>query len=132
MPLTHLHTDGGLIMAEHTKEPWHVNHDRPDDAKSQLSISNGDARIIANVVTFARTHGLDGGKENARRIVACVNACAGIPTEDLEADEIKKLIGAMRFVLAFYEPGQTYLDTNAWKNAEAGARRVMAKLDVKS
>lgn len=36
---------------------------------------------------------------------------------------------ALRFILAFYEPGQTYLDTNAWKQAEASARRALAKAD---
>ena len=46
-------------------------------------------------------------------------------------DETLKLaserVGALNFILAFYEPGQRYLDTEAWKCAEAGARRVMAK-----
>lgn len=28
----------------------------------------------------------------------------------------------MNFVLAFYEPGQRHLDTEAWKRAEAGMR----------
>lgn len=36
-------------------------------------------------------------------------------------------MGAMNFILAFYEPGQTYLDTEAWKLAEASARRVHAE-----
>lgn len=43
------------------------------------------------------------------------------------ADDTNKLLrdawGALNFILAFYEPGQTYLDTNAWKQAEAGGRR---------
>lgn len=39
------------------------------------------------------------------------------------------LLGALRFILAFYEPGQTYLDTNAWKQAEANARYAMAKAE---
>jgi hypothetical protein len=34
--------------------------------------------------------------------------------------------GALNFILAFYEPGQTYLDTNAWKRAEASGRRAHA------
>lgn len=40
-----------------------------------------------------------------------------------------ELLGALRFILAFYEPGQTYLDTNAWKQAEASARRAVAKAE---
>ena len=37
----------------------------------------------------------------------------------------RDLTGALRFILAFYEPGQRYLDTNAWKLAEAGGRRAL-------
>lgn len=36
--------------------------------------------------------------------------------------------GALNFILAFYEPGQNHLDTNAWKQAEATGRRVHAAL----
>lgn len=39
-----------------------------------------------------------------------------------------KAWGVLNFILAFYEPGQRYLDTEAWKNAEAGGRRVHAEL----
>lgn len=48
--------------------------------------------------------------------------------EELEQSH-SDLMGALRFILAFYEPGQTYLDTNAWKHAEAGARAKMVKAD---
>lgn len=40
---------------------------------------------------------------------------------------VDELTGALRFIIAFYEPGQTYLDTNAWKVAEAGGRAALAK-----
>ena len=35
---------------------------------------------------------------------------------------IRNAYGALNFILAFYEP-QNYLDTEAWKQAEAGGRR---------
>ena len=44
-----------------------------------------------------------------------------------DRDLVDELTGALRFILAFYEPGQTYLDTNAWKQAEAGGRRALAR-----
>lgn len=44
-----------------------------------------------------------------------------------ERELIDELTGALRFIMAFYEPGQTYLDTEAWKVAEAGGRRALAK-----
>ena len=71
---------------EHTPEPWRF-----------------DARGIwqeAEVWTRARqvVSSCDDGycdpvsKANAIRIVACVNACAGIPTDVLEANIIKDLM----------------------------------------
>lgn len=41
-------------------------------------------------------------------------------------DLVDQLTGALRFILAFYEPGQNYLDTNAWKCAEASGRAALA------
>lgn len=41
---------------------------------------------------------------------------------------LKEAWGALNFILAFYEPGQRHLDTEAWKVAEASGRRVRAKL----
>lgn len=40
-----------------------------------------------------------------------------------------ELLSALRFILAFYEPGQRHLDTEAWKVAEAAARAAIAKAD---
>lgn len=54
-------------------EPWMVSED--------FVSTQGDT-VIAHCHTVDR-YNLD-GKENARRIVACVNACVGIPTENLE------------------------------------------------
>lgn len=38
---------------------------------------------------------------------------------------VKEMAGALNFILAFYEPGQTHLDTNAWKIAEASGRAAL-------
>ncbi len=38
-----------------------------------------------------------------------------------------ELYGALKFILAFYEEGQTYLDTEAWKCAEASGRAALLK-----
>ena len=75
---------------EHTIEPWkYVGHRNfhPDHwVKSGFTMyaitvphDNGPWESV-----FART------EANARRIVACVNACAGLSTEDLEqATEVR-------------------------------------------
>ena len=56
------------MKTEHTPEPWSYGEDNDGwyVEKDRLQIA----------------HGLS--EEDARRIVACVNACAGIPTEVLE------------------------------------------------
>lgn len=40
-----------------------------------------------------------------------------------------ELLAALRFILAFYEPGQRHLDTEAWKVAEASAHAAVAKAE---
>ncbi len=44
-----------------------------------------------------------------------------------ERDLVEQLTGALRFIMAFYEPNQRHLDTNAWKQAEAGGRQALAR-----
>lgn len=63
---------------EHAPEPW-----RFDGRTQILAADNGDHGIIA---TMNRGRDFRGPEcdANARRIVACVNACAGIPTAALE------------------------------------------------
>lgn len=61
-------------MSEHTKEPWRI----PDDRQLEIEGEYGDA--VARVHADGGTHDF----HDARRIVACVNACSGIDTEFLE------------------------------------------------
>lgn len=61
----------------HTKEPWKVVN-RGDEQCSDIDAKGpegwgGDVTIAMNI-----------GNDTARRIVACVNACAGISTDRLE------------------------------------------------
>lgn len=61
------------MMSEHTKEPWKLL--LWDDESFSIHTDNDDP-----VVHFSS----DDLYEDARRIVACVNACAGISTSLLE------------------------------------------------
>lgn len=72
-------------MSEHTKEPWRVGQFHSVLGKiSETEIF--DSEIFADVIASTRTAPMHPeAKANARRIVACVNACAGIETEKLEA-----------------------------------------------
>jgi hypothetical protein len=70
-------------MSEHTKEPWILGTKGMEKGKILAHI-DGDLWVIADT----NTNLPDAGKADARRIVACVNRCAGIPTDILElADE---------------------------------------------
>lgn len=69
----------------HTKEPWIQNHD-------DILASGDPADIIAEC---AWTDGMN-AHCNARRIVACVNACAGISTDNLEDN--KPIIEGLRIL----------------------------------
>jgi hypothetical protein len=63
--------------------------------------------------------------ENCRKAAVALSSLAeAVATEPVATRElIEKLWGALNFILAFYEPGQRHLDTEAWKHAEAGGRR---------
>lgn len=52
------------------------------------------------------------------------------PTEAQLVTALQDCWGALNFILAFYEPGQRYLDTNAWTQAEAGGRRAHANAEA--
>lgn len=63
----------------------------------------------------------------AREDRAALEAVSSIhEAEPVPRPLVDELTGALRFIMAFYEPGQTYLDTNAWKVAEAGGRNALA------
>jgi len=75
------------MTQEHTPEPWACPID--DDGNSAVVARDG------YLVTFAFPNGDAADKANARRIVACVNALAGIPIEAIEAlpeGELARLI----------------------------------------
>jgi hypothetical protein len=65
-------------MSEHTKEPWFFS----EWSDEFVPIRTKSGRIVCDV-GYADTDQIN--IFNARRIVACVNACAGIPTGMLEA-----------------------------------------------
>lgn len=59
----------------HTKEPW--IYELPDADHEGIIIGRRGGAVVDGEFS----------DDNARRIVACVNACAGIPNEVLEMDQ---------------------------------------------
>ncbi len=62
-------------MSEHTKEPWTTS-----GSGIRMIIRGDDLMIVA----VRHRVNADIHEANFRRIVACVNACAGLSTDDLE------------------------------------------------
>lgn len=76
-------------MSKHTPEPW--LYQRMATIEEKYSIGNSpNSRLTGEgqVTAFI------GSKDNASRICAAVNACAGIPTEALEQGVVQNLIDA--------------------------------------
>ena len=97
---------------QHTKEPWFYSE--TDDGFAEIT---NDERAAGEYISIAEVPTGFSGKigaeqeANARRIVACVNACAGISTETLEAmpagpsaieRQREQLLAATQYAIARY------------------------------
>jgi hypothetical protein len=87
--------NGGDEVSEHTKEPWRIgvrkNNYKIEGSKEEMEILQRLGKVSFEALSIGMDEEqiaiipLDESSEaNARRIVACVNACAGINTEDLQ------------------------------------------------
>jgi hypothetical protein len=63
-----------------------------------------------------------------RRAAVALASLRSLASAPADKTLLEEAWGALNFILAFYEPGQRHLDTNAWKQAEAAGRAVHAKL----
>lgn len=88
-------------MSNHTKEPWLC------DKRTVYALNKKGFNIFSAVVQDCRTSNSE-MEENARRIVACVNACEGISTETLQqgniADRVARPEQQRDALLAALEP----------------------------
>ena len=93
---------------EHTQGPWTVERTDPssfragDRAKVRIVAPSGRVCIVSRIASEKCGSSeqierpLAEVDANARRIVACVNACQGISTESLEGGVVKELVEAVR------------------------------------
>ena len=72
-------------MTKHTPEPWTVEERGPDGAHAIKSLAPVSTRHITSLHRF--------GRGNSDRIVACVNALAGIDDPEAFVAAAKRLIG---------------------------------------
>lgn len=67
-------------MSEHTKEPWLIGETCKDEIGT---ICKDDTQGFGMIVPHCNTFG-DNYEVNARRIVSCVNACAGLTQDNFD------------------------------------------------
>jgi hypothetical protein len=93
---------------KHTKEPW-VAEKTLQGRNS--SISNRQGKTIA--ISY-QNENIDGDDlANAKRIVACVNACEGITNEALEEGLIEEALVAY---LGTYDRSATWNGMKVWED----------------
>lgn len=87
-------------MSEHTKEPWCVSTERPNIIKVDFSGIGSDHGPLIGSTCGHPSSGFfpddAEAKANALRIVACVNACAGMADPAAEIAALKREIEAGR------------------------------------
>jgi hypothetical protein len=88
------------MTTRHTPEPWHVEYYRHGTSILGEDYSNGSglgSRAVAAVVHDNRAN--DSAAANAARVVACVNACAGIedPAKAFSLARVALLYAVSRF-----------------------------------
>jgi len=106
---------------KHTKEPWSVG----DNNGFTCVYAETDGEVCS---------GFYGSTSNAARIVACVNACANIPTEALEAGVIGETVEGLKRVVwladndQIVEPDPSHCGPIIFDNA----RSILAKLGIEA
>jgi hypothetical protein len=83
----------------HTPEPWAAHYGSGKIYTETFYPGvNHTKKVVAEVKAhdlYQNTHNTSEAEANARRIVAAVNACAGIPTEALEQGVIAEMLSAL-------------------------------------
>lgn len=110
---------------KHTKEPWSLPHFANDAINCDCGLifgSNEPEISCIGEIFRSKDDSIfeseypqsEEAKENAKRIIACVNACQGISNEALDAgildDAIALLLNAGKDVGVTWENGKPYYD----------------------
>lgn len=118
------------MSSEHTPGEWTA--ERIDYSKGldvSFEVTSG-RRVIAG--TYMReikreAYLIAEDEANARRIVACVNACEGIPTEALESGAVRELLEALADVLRIAKAASIGVTGNGPRIARAEAAIAQAR-----
>lgn len=115
----------------HSAEPWQVKHDWDIEGATTI-IANADAEIDSEGThysydTIAICHDqfderMPEAQANARRIVACVNALAGIPIDAIESGVVAELVQALRGAEDAVQAAYAQVDAE-WRDHDKAATR---------
>lgn len=117
--------------AQHTAAPWVILPRDIDQKRITINTHYDELRSVplrGGCLGVYLRHGEPGTVEeaNARRIVAAVNACEGIPTEALESGVVGEMLIASECAIAQFEFVARAIDEinqPAWKDIADGCRK---------
>lgn len=81
-------------MSKHTPEPWEYSCGAIFQERGSVSIARTHGAELFQGAMTDRDAISERIKEDARRIVACVNACRGLPTDELEQKGLIAAVGS--------------------------------------
>ncbi len=81
---------------EHTKGPWEISGLLTEIDKRYIIAKIASVRVDVCQVGFTSVITKEERDANARRIVACVNACEGLTNKALEGGAIKELAKTLK------------------------------------
>lgn len=122
-------------MSKHTKEPWVQG----DCSRNMIYAWKGQVLVFTDdgyrIIVSCNQNYPEEAEANARRIVACVNACAGMDDPEKEVATLKvhrdellaerdkllfhesQLVESLKSYMNKYGPGYSCTDTLAYDNA---------------
>lgn len=112
--------DAGLFAKpEHSDTPWR---------EAGYIVRDKHGHVVAAMPTSSSTHSLEEIRANAARIVACVNACAGVASDDL--GDVFRILESLLDALTNNPPSKPddYGRTSIDKDLET-ARRILDGVD---
>ncbi len=113
------------MSEQHTPTPWGFSRDDENGVEFNITSDKWYVAVCCDAPGNAFP------QDNARRIVACVNACAGIPTDDLEqcpsgglfhiADHANELVKQRDELLAALNAIEPFIPKTSAKEGGAAA-----------
>ena len=107
-------------MSKHTPEPWFYHRQGFSTVYIEARIGGGMLQEIA--ACGPCQDGTEQQDENARRIVACVNACRGLPTDELERNGLVAAVGVepIRWISVKDRMPSNYDEVMIWPRPDFG------------